>query len=80
MTPPRDIGSLARRDRHRRADFDVLAFDGCGLFTRVIYGVYYLVAWLPPLRRLVSAWNRWDSRHFESMNLFVLARASKSAS
>jgi hypothetical protein len=34
-------------------------------------------SWLPPLRRLVRAWDRWDSRHFESMNLFVLARASK---
>jgi SAM-dependent methyltransferase len=62
------------KDMLDREGFEVLAIDGSGLCTRMIYPVHRLVAWLPPLRRAVRAWERWDNRHFESVNLFCLAR------
>lgn len=54
--------------------FEVVLFDGSGLFTRVIDHLRVVFGRIPPLARLLDRWDREDARRFKSMNLFCVAR------
>ena len=58
----------------RKAGFEVVLFDGSGLFTRVLDLVMFFGGRFPPLARLISAVQRADAKRFKSMNLFCIAR------
>ena len=54
--------------------FTVVDFDGAGFFSRVIKNVEFLLGWFKPLRVLFKKLEVFDSRLFESANLFCLAQ------
>ena len=60
-----------------KCGFDVSRFDGSGLLARPIALVNHVLKksglFQPAVRRL----RRWDARHFESTNLFCLARKAR---
>lgn len=56
------------------AGFDVVDFDGTGLFQRIITPFAYVLGRVRIVRRVLSALMRLDSRCFESTNLFCTAR------
>lgn len=60
------------------AGFEVDAFDGTGLFARVIGNLMYFVKWFKPLYRLLGRLREVDARLFESANLFCVATKTSS--
>ena len=57
-----------------RAGFSVVQFDGSQLFGRWLILAGAVLGRVPGARRMIHAVERWDSRRFQSMNLFCLAR------
>lgn len=53
--------------------FSPIEFDGTGFFTRAISAFNLAFKWVSPNRPLLRALQRWDTRRFESMNLFCVA-------
>lgn len=68
------FSSLALRKLLARSRFAVTQFDGTGLFTRVLKMADLLVGRLGPIRDGIRSIMAWDARHFESANLFCMAR------
>jgi hypothetical protein len=54
--------------------FSVVEFDGAGLFLRILKGAELIIGRLGPLRSIVRRAIVWDARHFQSANLFCIAR------
>ena len=63
-----------------RCGFDVARFDGAGLLARPIALANYVPKKYGLLQPAVRHLHQWDSRHFESTNLFCLARKAGSDS
>jgi SAM-dependent methyltransferase len=57
-----------------RNGFSVVEFDGAGLFLRLFKGAELALGRLGPLRTVVRRAIAWDTRRFESANLFCIAR------
>jgi SAM-dependent methyltransferase len=57
-----------------QAGFEVVSFDGSGLFARPLFVLFFVPCRIRLFRRLLDPLYRLDARHFESMNLFCLAR------
>jgi len=57
-----------------RSGFAVVEFDGAGLFLRILKGAELTLGRLGPLRTMVRRAIAWDARHFQSANLFCVAR------
>lgn len=56
--------------------FDAAAFDGAGYFTRVLKMADWLVGRRGPLHAGIATSTVWDARHFQSANIFCVARKS----
>lgn len=63
----------------RYSGFDVAAFDGSGLFQRLLKVADLLAGDTGPLRAVINKCIRWDARRFASANLFCLARKSEAS-
>jgi SAM-dependent methyltransferase len=57
-----------------RNGFSVVEFDGAGLFMRILIGAELTLGRLGPLRSIIRRVVAWDARHFQSANLFCIAR------
>jgi SAM-dependent methyltransferase len=55
------------------AGFQVVQFDGSGLFSRPLLIVRLTLGGFPPARRFVETLREWDARRFESRNLYCVA-------
>lgn len=64
----------------RSSGLEVIAFDGGGLFTRVIALPLQLMFGIKPIRRRLQKLQSLDQRRFSSANLFCLARKAETAS
>jgi len=81
-----DVSALKRWHEHfspvRLAErlgasgFDAVAFDGTGLFTRVLKMADLLAGRFGLLRAGIEKSMAWDARHFEAANVFCVARKS----
>ena len=56
--------------------FEAITFDGAGFFTRVLKIADWLVGQRGPLDAGIAASLTWDARHFQSANVFCVARKS----
>ena len=56
--------------------FDAAAFDGTGYFMRVLKMADWLAGWFGPLHAGIERSMMWDARHFQSANIFCVARKS----
>jgi len=54
--------------------FNVVEFDGTGLFSRVIKNLSFLLASFKPLKTLLKRIEAFDAKSFESTNLFCVAK------
>lgn len=61
----------------RCSGFDAVAFDGSGLFHRVLRMADLLVGRVAPLHAAIARCVAWDARRFASANLFCIARKSE---
>lgn len=57
-----------------RNGLSVVEFDGAGFFMRVLKGADLTLGRLAPLRSIIRHAISWDARHFQSANLFCIAR------
>jgi SAM-dependent methyltransferase len=59
--------------------FSVIDFDGTGFFSRVFGNAVHFLKWLKPVHRVLAKLQSFDSRLFESTNLFCVAEKSRNA-